>query len=446
VIILIGIMCAAAALRLIHANADYWFDEIVTLEFYVRPPLHQVVSTYVANNHVLNSILAHLLTVRLGEAPWVLRLPAIAFGVASVWTFWMVASDVWRSPAALFGTGLFACSYYGIYYAQNARGYTGFLFFALLATAMLLRLLDPERRSRGAAIGYALAIGLGLYAMLLQAFVVAGHGTAIAIFRRWRLLIPLTAGCLMAAVLYSPMAGRVIEYYRTEQTATGFPIFSAAFLRLIAPIAAALVVGAIVAGPLALRLASRRPDAAAVIFAPAFFTVVLPLLRGQGVYPRTFIFGLPVAYFMLTEAFDFLWSRSRALVWTGAVAIAAVSIVQLAPYYRLPKQGFHQAVVYVDAHRAPGDRRVGLTLGGKAARFYDPDIELVESADALRAHATATSAPLWIISTFPSMLRSDTPEIDDWLRRDATLVAEFPGVIGDGVVRVHRWSADHAAP
>jgi hypothetical protein len=442
-LILLFIMAGALALRLIHANADFWFDEIITLQRYVRPPLPQVISTYIANNHVLNSILAHFLVAGFGEAPWVVRLPAIAFGVASVWTFWMVASDVWRLPAALLGTGLFALSYYGIYYSQNARGYSGFLFFALLATAMLLRLFRraPDNRQRAVSIAYAIAIGGGLYAMLLQAFVVVGHATIVAAFRRWRLLIPIAAGCGGAAVLYLPMAGPLIQFYRTQPAATGYPIFSAAFLRLIPHLAVALIIGAVVCGPLTLRLARRRPEAAAVFIAPLFFTILLPLLSGQGVYPRTFIFGLPVAYFLLTEAFDYLWSRCQVLVWASAGLIAVVSMAQLVPYYRLPKQGFRQAVVYVDANCAPGDQRVGLTLAGKAAQFYDPRFELVETVDALRVHATSSSSPLWIISTFPWHLRNRTPELDQWLRHEATLEAEFPGVIGDGVVSVHRWSA-----
>jgi uncharacterized membrane protein len=155
-VIILLIMVGALALRLIHANADFWFDEIITLQLYVRPPLEQVISTYIANNHVLNSILAHFLISSLGEAPWVVRLPAIAFGVASVWTFWMVASDVWRSPAGLLGTGLFALSYYGIYFSQNARGYSVFLFFALLATAMLVASTSGRAESAPACRVYRL--------------------------------------------------------------------------------------------------------------------------------------------------------------------------------------------------------------------------------------------------------------------------------------------------
>jgi len=32
---------------------------------------------------------------------------------------------------------------------------------------------------------------------------------------------------------------------------------------------------------------------------PIAFNVVVPLLRGQGVYPRSFVYGLPVAYLLL---------------------------------------------------------------------------------------------------------------------------------------------------
>jgi hypothetical protein len=76
------------------------------------------------------------------------------------------------------------------------------------------------------------------------------------------------------------MASPVIRYYRTQQAATGYPIFSVTLLRLLAPLAGALIIGAVISGPLALRLARRRPKVAAAIFAPMFFTVVLPLIRG----------------------------------------------------------------------------------------------------------------------------------------------------------------------
>jgi mannosyltransferase len=437
-----GILAVAAALRLVHANADFWFDEIVTVQLYVRPPIVDTMSTYIANNHVLNSILAHVAVSQWGEAPWVVRLPAIAFGIAGVWAFWLVAGQVWPRVPALLGTLLFAVSYYDIYYTQNARGYSAFLFFALLATALLLKLFrkSPGERPWILEAAYTLAIGLGLYSMLLQIFIVAGQATVLMASRRWRLLGWLTAGCCLAAILYSPMAGSLISYYRMHPSYTGFPILSLAFARSLASVAAVLIVGGLVAMPLVVRLARRRIDAAALILAPAAFNVLLPLIRGQGVYPRTFIFGLGVGYFLLIEGLDYLFSRQQLAMWLMAAVVGAVSVAQLVPYYLLPKQGFKQAVAYVDANRAPADQRIGLTLAGKAVRFYDPSIALIENTDQILATTRGSASPAWIISTFPGQMQSEDPELYRWLQRETLPKAVFPGVIGDGTVRVSYWT------
>ena len=192
--------------------------------------------------------------------------------------------------------------------------------------------------------------------------------------------------------------------------------------------------------PVIVRLARRRPDAAALLVVPAAFNVLLPIVRGQGVYPRTFIFGLAVGYFFLIEALDYLLARKPALAWVLTGVIAAGSFAQLVPYYRLPKQGFAQALAFVDANRAAADRRVGLTLAGKAVRFYDPSFELVENTAQILERTGDAAAPIWVISTFAGQMRADDPAVYEWLMRDTEPRAEFPGVIGDGTVHVSYWA------
>ena len=40
------------------------------------------------NQHPLYSVLAHGAVGVWGESPWVVRLPAMVFGVVAVWTVW----------------------------------------------------------------------------------------------------------------------------------------------------------------------------------------------------------------------------------------------------------------------------------------------------------------------------------------------------------------------
>src|SRR6266540_5477634 len=145
---LILILIISVILRVIGANSELWFDEIATVANYVRLPLDMLLQTYgSANNHVFNSVMAHLFVAVLGsEEPWIVRLPSILFGIGSVWTFHLVARQLWTNQVALIGTFMFAVSYHDVYYTQQARGYSMFLFFALLATGLLLRMmLTPDR-------------------------------------------------------------------------------------------------------------------------------------------------------------------------------------------------------------------------------------------------------------------------------------------------------------
>ncbi len=445
-----AILALAALLRLINANADLWYDEIITVIYFVRTPLVTVVSTYgFANNHVLNSALMNVAASIIGTDPWVLRLPAILFGIAGVWAFWLVARQIWPRPPALLGTLLFAVSYHHIYYSQSARGYSAFLFFTLLATGCLLRLLERGKTtSRMNEIGYCVALALGLYSMLLTTFVVAAHASALLILRRWRALAWLAAGVGMAIMLYAPMGASLVAYYRTNPGETGYRLLSWEFARAMAPVAPLLLVAGAILLPLAGRLARRQPLAAALLLAPALFNLLIPLVRGQGVYPRSFIYLLCLGYLLVTEVLDWAMSRRSRLSWAGAVVviIIAMSCVKLAPYYSLPKQAFRQALAYVDQHARPSDQRVGLTLGGKAARFYDPDVVLVETGRQLRALTSNSDRPAWVLTTFHNELRSNAPDLYEWLRTETSQRAEFAGVIGDGNVYVHYWPGSRRAP
>ena len=451
-LIVAALVVVGALLRLINANAELWYDEIVTVIHFVHVPFAQVVSTYgLANNHVLNSVLVNLVGAWFGTDPWLLRLPALLSGIAGVWAFWWVAVAIWPRTTSLVGTALFAASYHHVYYSQNARGYSALIFFGLVATGCVLRLAPSTPSDRTSArwpleLAYAAAIGLGLYAMLLMTFVVAGHGLVLLVHRRWRLLAVAMSGMALGGALYAPMAASLVAYYRAHPTDTGYPLLSMAFAHAMAPLAPLLVAGAAVMLPIVWRLWRRQPLAAALLLAPLAFNVAVPLLRGQGVYPRSFIYGLPVAYLLLVEAVD--WARARRpwIAAAAATAVVVLSLVKLVPFYQLPKQGFRQALAYIDAHGRPGDQRVGFVLGGKAARFYDGRYLLIEDPQQLRDWVAREHAPAWIVSTFGADLRARQPELDAWLHTMATDRAEFAGVIGDGTVHVYYWPGRTDAP
>lgn len=448
VISLTLILAVAAVLRALNLNAELWFDEIVSVLNFVEPRLSTVLTSYgLANNHVLNSALMNVAGSLLGTEPWMLRLPAALFGVAGVWAFHFTATAIWPRTPAMVGTLLFATSYHHVYYSQNARGYSALMFFTLLSTGALLRLLQPNAPPRRKyELAYCLALALGLYSMLLMVFVVVGHAAVMIALRRWRPLAWLAAGAAVAAVLYLPMADGLIAYYRTHPGETGYPVFSRRFLQALAPVAPALLVAAALMLPIARRFLRERPVAAAVLLAPAVLNVLLPLVRGQGVYPRSFMYGLVLGYLLLVEMLDQMRGRAPRLTAAAVAVTAAMSITALVPYYRLPKQGFRQALSFVEAHAADGERRVGLTVAGKAARYYDPRVLLVEDAESLREPHFRSGPPAWVFSTFPADLRVNRPALYQWLQEETELRASFPGVIGDGTVYVSYWPRRPSPP
>jgi hypothetical protein len=439
---LLAILALAALLRLFGLNAEFWFDEIVTVQYQVRKPVAELIGQYEsANNHVLNSLLSYACVAVGGERPWVVRLPAVLFGIAGVWAFYFVSRLFWERHVALLGTFLFAVSYHHVYYTQNARGYSAFVFFALLATGMLIRLLRVEhgRWTTGYGLGYAVALGLGTYALLLMGFVLLGHACALLAGRRWRALLWLGAGVLLALLFYAPMAPGLAAYYREHPSYTGHPVFSLAFAHELRPLAVPLVIGGLVVPLLLARLARGQPLVGALLLLPLVFTVLLTVLRGQGVHPRSFIYGLPLGYLFLTAALEWAWLRFRPMAWAGVALIAVVSLVLLGRYYPLPKQGFLQGLDYIARHRGPNDDRIGLSLGGKAARFYDPAVVLINSPEELEAWLQEAKYPTWVLYTFEQDLRGSEPALHDWVTSATVRQATFPGVIGDGAVHVHLW-------
>jgi hypothetical protein len=179
--------------------------------------------------------------------------------------------------------------------------------------------------------------------------------------------------------------------------------------------------------------------AAALLFLPLLFTLLLPAVRNQGVHPRSFIYGLPIAYFVLMEGMDWVRPRFRWVPWITVGAVTVISLVMLGRYYRMPKQGFQQALEYVAAHHGSTDYRIGLSMGGRAAQFYDPTWEVIGDSKQLQDWLKTADRPTWVLYTFENDLRRASPELYHWAMTSTTYQARFPSVVGDGAVYVRLW-------
>jgi 4-amino-4-deoxy-L-arabinose transferase-like glycosyltransferase len=87
-----------------------------------------------ANQHVLYATLANISVAVFGATEAAVRLPAVLFGVAAIFALYYLARILTSESEALWATALLTVMYHHIWFSQNARGWTGVVFFSLLGS------------------------------------------------------------------------------------------------------------------------------------------------------------------------------------------------------------------------------------------------------------------------------------------------------------------------
>jgi 4-amino-4-deoxy-L-arabinose transferase-like glycosyltransferase len=141
----------AAALRLpTLSEQSFWYDEAFTAVHVFHRSLSSTLSAMV---HSENSpplwYLIGWVDVRLfGDGEFALRLPSALAGIATVPVAWAVGLELSSRRAALIAAALVAVSPVFVWYSQEARVYSLFVFTSALATLCFLRALAVPSRAR----------------------------------------------------------------------------------------------------------------------------------------------------------------------------------------------------------------------------------------------------------------------------------------------------------
>ena len=138
-IALAGILLVATAARFYRLDTSLWYDEIDTLLNFVRLPTGELIHSLRSNNHMFYSLQAQAAIALFSESAWSMRLPAALFGLASLVAVWALARRAVGRPEALVVAFLLGISYDHVWFSQNARGYTGLLFWTTWATLLFAR-------------------------------------------------------------------------------------------------------------------------------------------------------------------------------------------------------------------------------------------------------------------------------------------------------------------
>jgi 4-amino-4-deoxy-L-arabinose transferase-like glycosyltransferase len=452
-------------LRLIDLDDGLWVDEIVTYANYAGASFGQLVSTYDSqNHHILYSLFAHASFLIFGESAWALRLPAVLFGVASIWMLYLFARQVATLREALLSIALLALSYHHVWFSQNARGYSALLFFTLLASWLLIRALRERRLHLW--IGYAVAVTLGVYVHMTMLFVVFGQ-FIVYLWERlagrredrrdmWaEFLAGFCLAGLLTFVLYAPvlpqlLGGTYLEGVQTTIEAWTNPLWT--LLELVrglqigfAGTALGLIAVLIFITGLA-RFTRTEPVVARLMIVPVLVTIAAIVALGHPMFPRTFFFamgfgvlivirGMLTAGRLLARVIPPLSGRTDlpgTVLCLLLIGISALSV----PRAWAPKQDFTRALEYVETHSAAGDAIV--TTGVAAIPyqgFYRVDWQIVESLAELDAVRSAHSRT-WLLYTMPLHMHAAYPAMMDSIEQDFRTAQVFHGTLGDGALYV----------
>ena len=475
----VALTVLALVLRLIHLDNALWLDEISTLVVYGPMSVWEVMSSYPgSNNHVLNTLLMKACVAVFGEGSASLRLPALLFGVAGVPAIYVCARVALSERASLAAAAMLAVAHQDVFFSQNARGYTAWLFFSLLGAGYLARALqDDEPRTWGL---FLLATVGNFASLLLSAFVAAGHAltggfAVVRIVRQGgdpkpllrRLVAVFGLAGLGGLLLYVWVLPEVLAYVDTvyREADVGFSLFSAAFLAEVAGgltsgrgglLLLAAPVGAIVGGLGIFTQFRASPTLTLALFLGPAVQVLVVATLGLSIVPRHFLLAMPLAFLVVAagvEALGELLSErtGKGLTTPGIVAAVVLfgllSAVQLRGYYAHPKQDVPSALEYLAEVRRPAQRVIALHLAELPVAYYGPrygfeedrGVFFVRTIDALDA---ALADPRWepgyLVMTLPRALDVGLPALSARVRADWELVETFPGSLGDADVTVWR--------
>lgn len=477
----------ALLLRVFNLNSCLWLDEISPLTFYRNTPWTELFTNYYSTNlHLLNTLLVKLSISVFGEQEWAVRLPAMLFGTATVPAIYWTARLALSREASLCAALITALSYHHIFFSQNARGYSAYVFFSLLTIGFFMRALAADRLWHW--IGYASMSMLNFASLMASVLVFLSQSVvallAFAVVR----LKPDTANMKVAAIrltfvfsvisisgvqLYAiviPQAIKVMQRTYHEPSA-GYFLFSTDFVNevmrgikqvlqgldpLFMPL---LILIALAVGVVGVYLLLRRHFALTLcLILPNLLLTIFTLKEAMVVSPRFFILGLPLASMILallaedvaaifSKRLEFIggwkFSRFTKLSFQATIVLLLIlpSVLALPPYYARPKQDYFGAVEFLKPRRAAGDVIVALYHAEEGFSYYakraglelDDDFFLVRSLDKFNQIVKNTGQnKVLLVTTFPRSLALDHPEIKQKVEKSWKVGKVFSGTIGSG--------------
>ncbi len=207
--LLILILLLGFSLRLARLETkEMWYDEAFAV-LYAEKELGSIVHGTVTPVEGAASDIHPLMYyfflhgwMRIGQGPFVVRFPSVAFGLLALCMVFAIARELFNPRIGLAATALGAVSPFHIWYSQEARMYTLLCLASLLVIYFFIRVWKQGTRAQW--IGLSLSTALSLYAHNLAFLIPLTLYLLVVVHQRWRFLGRLLLAHLGSLLLFLP--------------------------------------------------------------------------------------------------------------------------------------------------------------------------------------------------------------------------------------------------
>jgi mannosyltransferase len=371
-VIVMCIVGVIAVSRYMLINGSVQLDEAQSLwqtDHSIGGTLHVVA----LDVHVpLYHLMLHFWQLYMGQGISTARVLSVAFFLATIPLFYLLAREILPTRWSLFATVLFSFSPFMDWYANVARMYTLLAFFATLSQLLFIRLLKHKK----VWIGYGLASVIGAYSHYFFSFNLATEGIYFLLNRKKfdkgsfkRLIV---VGILVTIALspwlvyfHSLGSGSTSRPLLTRPTTVDFFNAFSQFLfgfqdNHVNTILVSCWPILMLVGFLAVRRNQKVTPEISFIATMAFLPVVLAFGLSFVVTPfflsRYLISSVAPLIIFLVWLISYYGKRMSVVVATAAIIVCAISSFQQAYNPTSPiKEDYKDAVAYINQHAEPQD-------------------------------------------------------------------------------------------
>ena len=202
--LLLAILLVGTFLRVYGlGEQSYWLDEIITLHV-AQESLDSIIT---GPRPPLYLVLAHFWIGNFGYSEDVTRLLSIIFGVSSIVLIYIVGKSLFNREVGVLSAFFMSVSQYQIYYSQELRYYSLFLFMTLISFFFYIHVLKTKRHIY--AVFYVLSSILLYYSHDYGIFILAAQNLYFVLNIKSLRLIITTWFLSQTIILFAILPGLI---------------------------------------------------------------------------------------------------------------------------------------------------------------------------------------------------------------------------------------------